>query len=190
VLGRAERPISRAGARAGDEVWVSGTLGAGPAAIESWDAGSVPPDALRGRFARPAPRVELARALAAAEVPTAMLDLSDGLAGDASHLVAASGAGIIIEEAAVPVDSGARAVLGESAALSAALHGGEDFEICFTARPGTVEAWLAERGSSDPSSVPLTRVGRVVEGEGVRIESASGEIRTATRGGYDHWSEA
>src|SRR6056297_1788771 len=81
VLGRAERPVSRAGARAGDELWVSGTLGTGDAAIHAWNAGAVPPEAIRARFARPAPRVELACALAAAGVPTSMLDLSDGLAG-------------------------------------------------------------------------------------------------------------
>ena len=190
VLGRAERPVSRAGARADDELWVSGTLGVGAAAIEAWDAGAVPPEAILGRFARPAPRVELARALAASGVPTAMLDLSDGLAGDAGHLAAASGVGIVIEEASVPVDPGARGVLGDPAALTAALHGGEDFEICFTARPGAVEAWLAEVPPAAGESVPLTRVGRVVEGEGVRIGSAAGGIRPAEQGGYDHWSEA
>lgn len=180
VLGRAPRPVTRAGALVGDELWVSGTLGTGVAAIHAWDAGASPPDPMRARFARPEPRVALARALADAGVPVAMLDLSDGLAGDAGHLAAASGVGVVIEEAFVPVDDGARAVLGPEAALEAALHGGEDFEIFFAARPGKVEAHA--------HAVPLTRVGRVVAGEGVRIESASGEIRPAGRGGHDHWS--
>jgi len=182
VLGRTSRPVSRAGARVGDELWVSGTLGTGAAAIHEWEAGTAPPEAVRARFARPIPRVALARALADAGVPVAMLDLSDGLAGDAGHLAAASGVGIVIEEASVPIDPAARAVLGAEGALEAALHGGEDFEICFAARPGTVEP--------DAHPVPLTRVGRVVAGEGVHIETASGEIRPAERGGYDHWSPA
>ena len=187
VLGRTDRPVSRVGARAGDEIWVSGTLGAGAAAIHMWDGGGVPSEGLRNRFARPTPRVALARDLAAAGVPVAMLDVSDGLAGDAGHLAAASGVGIVLEEAAVPVDPGTRSVLGDEGALAAALHGGEDFELCFAARPGTVEAWLESiTGSSAP---PLTRVGRVVEGEGVRIEDADGVLRPAVRGGFDHWSD-
>jgi thiamine-monophosphate kinase len=187
VLGRTDRPVSRVGAHAGDEIWVSGTLGAGAAAIHVWDDGGMPADALRDRFARPTPRIALARDLAAAGVPVAMLDVSDGLAGDAGHLAAASEVGIVLEETAVPIDSRARAVLGDAAALAAALHGGEDFELCFAARPGTVEAWL--ESAATPSTPHLTRVGRAVEGKGVLIEKAGGVLRPADRGGFDHWSE-
>jgi thiamine-monophosphate kinase len=187
VLGRTDRPVSRVGASVGDEIWVSGTLGAGAAAIHVWDGDGVPAEGLRDRFARPKPRVALALDLAAAGVPVAMLDVSDGLAGDAGHLAAASGVGIVLAESAVPVDPGARSVLGDAAALAAALHGGEDFELCFAARPGTVEAWL--ESATAPPAPPLTRVGRVVSGEGVRIEDADGVLRPADRGGFDHWSE-
>ena len=95
VLGRQRRPVSRAGARAGDELWVSGTLGAGAAALTVWEDGGVPPEPLRRRFVRPEPRVALALALAEAGIPVAMMDVSDGLAGDAGHLAAASGVRII-----------------------------------------------------------------------------------------------
>ncbi|MDZ7780260.1 MAG: thiamine-phosphate kinase [Gemmatimonadota bacterium] len=185
VLGRTERPVSRAGARPGDELWVSGTLGTGAAALRAWDRGEDPLPALRLRFARPVPRVALAGDLAAAGVPRAMVDLSDGLAGDAGHIAAASGAGIVIEETSVPVDPDARAVLGDAEALEAALRGGEDFELCFTAEPGTVEVETLQQRHS----VRLTRVGRVTRDGGVLLEDAAGRRRPVDRGGYDHWSE-
>jgi thiamine-monophosphate kinase len=190
VLGRSDRPVSRGGARAGDELWVSGTLGAGAAAVHVWNAGSAPSAALRERFARPVPRVALALELAGAGVPAAMLDLSDGLAGDAGHLAAASGVGIVIEVDSVPVDPGARTVLGDEAALEAALHGGEDFELCFVTRPGMIDT--PPREAADDArvhSAGLTRIGRVVEGAGVHLQSATGSVTPAERGGYDHWSD-
>lgn len=185
VLGRTDRPVSRAGARVGDELWVSGTLGTGAATLRAWERGEAPLPALRARFARPAPRVALARDLAAAGVPCAMLDVSDGLAGDAGHIAAASGVGIVIEEASVPVDPDARTVLGDAAALEAALRGGEDFELCFTAEAGAVdaEAWRQRH------SVRLTRVGRVTRDGGVLLEDAAGRFHPTGRGGYDHWGE-
>jgi len=205
VLGRTDRPVLRAGARPGDEVWVSGTLGTGAAALRVWDAGGVPPESLRTRFARPAPRTAVARELARGGAVTAMLDLSDGLAGDVGHLAAASGVGIILEEARIPVDAEARAVLGDADALHEALHGGEDFELCFTAPPGTVEvlADVGEDGLFRVLGVPLTRVGRVAEIEEdpdhaagddeaplVLLESPNGALRLVERGGFDHWSDS
>lgn len=200
VLGRAEHPVSRAGAQPGDELWVSGTLGTGGAALHIWADDRVPPEPLRRRFSRPEPRTRLGLTLGRTGVAAAMLDLSDGLAGDAGHLAAASGVGVVIEEGLVPVDPEARAVLGDEAATEAALHAGEDFELLFAARPGAVAAML-EGGTLDVE-VSLTRVGRVVEarertGGGydedapplVLIESPSGELRRVGRGGFDHWDD-
>lgn len=210
VLGRAERPVTRVGARPGDEVWVSGTLGTGAAALDAWTAGQVPSEPLRARFARPFPRVDLALALVAQAEIVAMLDLSDGLAGDAGHLAAASGVGVVLEEGAVPVDPEVRAALGDTAALDAALYGGEDFELCFVVRPGALDA----AGGVGRFGVPLTRVGRVVAREPdavaeegrvdvaggpgpaaaqgpaswVMLEGPGGGLRPVDRGGYDHWS--
>jgi thiamine-monophosphate kinase len=199
VLGRSERPVSRAGARAGDELWVSGTLGAGAAALTVWEDGGVPPEPLRRRFVRPEPRVALALALAEAGIPVAMMDVSDGLAGDAGHLAAASGVGIVLEASALPVDPDGLALLGSDAALGAALHGGEDFELLFAARPGTVGEARAREGCE---GVRLTRIGRVIEatspdgtprgpdaGPMVLLQDPSGALRALDRGGYDHWSD-
>ena len=194
VLGRSGHPVTRAGASVGDVLWVTGTLGTGAAALRAWDEGRRPAEALRQRFVRPTPRTAVAVALARAGIPTAMLDISDGLAGDAGHLAAASGVGAVIEEAAVPLDPHAREALGDDEGLAAALHGGEDYELLLAAKPGVVEDVTVE-------GVRLTRVGRVVEGptrpDGgydedapprVLLESPDGTLRPADRGGYDHWS--
>jgi len=186
VLGRTERPVLRSGARVGDELWVSGTLGDAAGAVEVWRAGHRPPPALRARYATPEPRIGAALALSEAGGVTAMLDLSDGLAGDAGHLAAASGVRIVLVPSALPIGPELTRLLGAARARSAALHGGEDFELCFTARPGAVHERLLRAEGHD---VPLTRVGRVEPGEGVWLEQAAGGVEPVQRGGWDHWGD-
>jgi thiamine-monophosphate kinase len=183
VLGRADAPVLRGGARPGDEVWVTGTLGASAAAVAVWERGEVPSPALRAAFARPTPRVSAARALAETGALRALVDLSDGLAGDAGHLAAAAGVRIVVEVARVPVAAAAVEALGGERALDAALHGGEDYELCFTAAPGAIGADAA--GAIAP--VSLTRVGRVEAGEGVWLEADDGSLRPVARGGFSHF---
>lgn len=181
VVGRALSPVLRAGAAPGDEVWVTGALGASAAAVRAWEAGGEPTPALRAAFARPAPRTQAAAALAREGVLHALVDVSDGLAGDAGHLAAAGGVSVVLETTAVPVAEAARAALGEEEALAAALHGGEDYELCFAAPPGSVTAAVA-----DAAGLALTRVGRVEAGEGVWLEDGGGGRTRPTRGGFDH----
>ncbi|MGE0160120.1 MAG: thiamine-phosphate kinase [Gemmatimonadales bacterium] len=183
AVGRTERPVLRRGAEPNDEVWVSGSLGASAAATRVWEAGGSPSPELRERFARPRPRIAEARALAEAGTARALIDLSDGLAGDAGHIAAASGVRITLEASAVPVAPAAVAALGAEPALEQALHGGEDYELCFVARPGAVDALAFARAHG----VPLTRVGWVSEGEGVWIHDWEGESHPIGRGGFDHW---
>lgn len=182
VVGRASAPVSRAGARPGDELWVTGRLGGSGAAVRLWRAGREPSPALRAVFARPTPRIQAALALARAGVLRAMVDLSDGLAGDAGHLAAAGGVRIVLEPERIPVAEGAAEALGPEAALELALRGGEDYELCFAAAPGPpdVAALAGEAG------VELTRVGRVEAGAGVRLEERDGSVVPLVRGGYDH----
>ena len=181
VLGRAERPVLRAGARPGDELWVTGTLGGAAAAVRAWEAGQAPSPGLRSSFARPTPRIGAAVALARAGALHSMVDLSDGLAGDAGHLAAAGQVAIFLEERAIPVADEARGAVGDAEALELALHGGEDYELCFAAPPGAVTETVA-----GTAGVSLTRVGWVAEGEGVWRVDGDGVRTRITRGGFDH----
>ncbi len=182
VLGRAARPALRTGARPGDELWVTGTLGAAAGAVAAWEDGREPSPAMRAAFVRPTARVEEALWLAEHADVRALIDLSDGLAGDAGHVAAGSGVGAVLEAARVPVAPG----LGEAghdaeAALGFALHGGEDYELLLAVTPGTLdaEAFRAATGTE------VTRVGRVEEGEGVWLDDGGGP-RRLERGGFDH----
>lgn len=179
VLGCTDWPVLRTGARPGDELWVTGTLGGAAAAVQAWEAGEAPAGKLRDRFARPTPRIAEARRLAEREIPHALIDISDGLAGDVGHLSAASGVRMVLEAALIPVCDAVPG--GSEQALALALHGGEDYELCFAASPDGLDAADFEA----LLGVRATRVGRVEEGTGVWIEGEGG-IESLERGGYDH----
>jgi thiamine-monophosphate kinase len=184
ALGRAGWPVQRNGAEAGDHVWVTGSLGASAAAVHIWQSGAEPSPELRARFAAPVARVEAARCLVEQEVVDAMIDLSDGLAGDLAHIAAASGVAITIEIDRVPVDDLVVAALGPEDALDLALHGGEDYELCFVTDPDVVDVgYFAER-----YGLQVTRVGTVSAGEGVWFQTGDGARTEASGGGFDHWA--
>lgn len=171
AIGEAERVVTRAGARPGDRLVVSGPLGAAAAGLELLRRGDPSARALLERFPglaaahrRPQPQLAAGRRLAAAGA-SAMLDVSDGLAGDALHLAEASGTGLEIDLAAVPAAPGvaeAAALLGRDPA-GLVLAGGEDFAIAAALPPdadvpGTV---VCGRFTADPSC----RVGRTATGD-------------------------
>jgi thiamine-monophosphate kinase len=183
VIGRAERPVARAGAEPGDGLWVTGTLGGARAALEAWRRGEAPAEDARRAFARPEPRIAAGRWLSGGGA-RAMLDLSDGLAGDAGHLAAASDVKIELTLETVPV---AAAAIVEARRLGIpvqqfAAEGGEDYEL-LVALPQDFGAEAA-RGFQDACRIALTRVGTVERGRGVRAELAG---RPLTLHGYDHF---
>jgi thiamine-monophosphate kinase len=184
VLGRAERPVSRAGARPGDGLWVSGQLGGARSALVQWRAGRDPDPVSRRRFAHPVPRLAVGRTLAGAGAG-AMLDLSDGLGGDAGHLAVASGVGLEIDLARLPLDSGisAAAELEGVAAPVFAGRGGEDYEL-LAAMPAEFTA-AAAASLAAATGVPLTRIGSVVAEPGVRFRLGDELVALA---GFDHFS--
>lgn len=186
ALGCTAWPVQRDGAEPGDHLWVTGSLGASAAAVHAWEGGGEPAPELRAAFASPTPRVEEARCLVEHEVVDALIDLSDGLVGDVGHVAAASGMRITIEVDRVPVAPSAVAALGPEAALEAALHGGEDYELCFVSDPDIVdpEYFRSRYG------IEVTRVGTVSEGEGVWLQGADGSVTEPERGGFDHWEQS
>ncbi|HET7322109.1 MAG TPA: thiamine-phosphate kinase [Longimicrobiaceae bacterium] len=176
AVGTAEHPVLRSGAAVGDEVWVTGELGGAAAFVARLLGGEEPDSDVRERFARPTPRTAEALWLNARGVLHAMLDLSDGLLGDAGHLAAASGVAVVLDPDAVPVHP--------AATLALAVSGGEDYELCFAAAPGAVQPLAADFARE--FGVALTRVGRVEEGSGVWWGGA-GEKRPARGGGFQHF---
>lgn len=186
VVGDAASPVVRSGARAGMEVWVTGGLGAAALAVSFLLRGEEPPPAARRRFAAPEPRVREALWLAERRLPAAMLDLSDGLLGDAAHLAAASEVAIVLDSAAIPVHPAlAAAGLAPAEALELAVSGGEDYELCLCAEAGAGEAVREEFVAV--FGVGLTRVGRVEAGAGVYWGGAGEERTPARRGGFQHF---
>lgn len=184
VLGWTETPVTRAGARIGDGIWVTGELGGPRAALEAWRRGDAPDAEARRAFAHPVPRLHAGRWLAR-HGARAMIDVSDGLGADAGQLAAASGVAVALELDRVPVagpavDAAHR--LGIPAERFAA-ESGEEYEL-LVALPEHFEQddVLAFRSVA---GVPLTRVGRVTAGGGVQAELAGKPVALA---GYDHFA--
>lgn len=187
VVGRAEHPALRTGARPGDALWVTGALGGAAAAVRRWKEGKTPSPAAREAFARPRPRIREARWLAERGLLHALIDLSDGLAGDAAHIAAAGGVGVVLDERNIPVhEAAAAAASGPEDALALALGGGEDYELCFAAAAGAVEA--AEREFRAVFGIALTRVGEVRAEPGVAVRRADGTIGPAAVAGFRHFT--
>ncbi|MBP5855794.1 thiamine-phosphate kinase [Marivibrio halodurans] len=178
--------LHRDGARAGDDLWVSGTIGDGLLGLEAARAHGFGDAAayLIGRYRRPEPRVALGRVLAG--VARAALDVSDGLISDAGHMAAASGLAIGIDCPAVPFSGAASDILAdEPGRLPDLLTGGDDYELLFAAPPGERAAVEAAGRRTDTR---VSRIGRLVAGEvgAVTACDADGSALEFARPGYRH----
>ena len=176
VMGSTPHPVRRSGARPGDSVWVTGELGGARAALIALLAGREPDPAARARFARPEPRIEAGRWLAA-HGARAMLDVSDGLAGDAGHLAAASGVGISIALERIPSHpaSAHEAALANEPAAVFAAKGGEDFELLV----------VLPADFTGGAAFPLHQVGEVQAGAGLHLALGGEPIVLS---GYEHFA--
>jgi len=174
ALGTVERPVRRAGARAGDGLWVTGELGGPRLAMRQLLQGAVPDPAVRARFARPEPRIAAGRWLADRGA-TAMIDLSDGLASDALQLAAASDVALEIALERVPCWVGADPLT--------AVASGEEYEL-LVALPEGFSAGDAA-AFREFHDLPLTRIGSVAAGSGVRFADRGTPITPPP--GWDHF---
>ena len=184
ALGKSTSPVRRDGAKSGGEVWVTGSLGSSAAAVRVWRDGGTPTEVLRSAFATPAARVNEALYIAKDLFAHAMIDISDGLIGDAGHIAAASGVKITLNALDIPIARAAINHLGRTEALRYALAGGEDYELCFVTAPGIVDPLHF----LDRYGVTVTKVGSVSEGEGVWLKEEDGTLSAVVRGGFDHWA--
>jgi thiamine-monophosphate kinase len=177
--------LQRDGARAGDEVYVSGTIGTAAAGLAQLRDSRLPAsDSRVERYLRPEPRIRLGVLLARNRAATACIDLSDGL-GDGIHRLAHdSGVGIAVDAGALPIDAAARAVF-ESAGgdpVAAAMSAGDDYELLFTASSRTRHRL---RAAIRHANVAVTRIGVCTEARDVVLlrDGAS----AAVPGGYSHF---
>ena len=175
--------LRRDGARVGDAVWVSGTLGDAAGALRQWQQQGVGVDpALRDRLDRPTPRVALGRALRG--IAHAAIDVSDGLLADLGHVCTASGLAAEIELDALPCSAALAAAFDRDTRRALQAAGGDDYELCFTA---PAEASAAIGALARALALPLARIGRTVEGAGVRALTADGTPWQPARAGYEHF---
>ncbi len=189
----AERPLRRSGARPGDAVFLTGTLGdaaLGLRVLRGTISGLSAADAdqLVDRYRRPRPRVALGMSLLG--VATATVDVSDGLVADLGHVAAASGVDIEIPVAEIPLSEPARRIVeAEQKWRVTVLGGGDDYELAFTA-PLTMQERL--RGMAAEAGVPITRIGWVRSPAGqqsgvVRLLDRAGRTLPMAGIGYRHF---
>lgn len=181
ALGTAAVAPSRTGARAGDLLWVSGAIGDAGAGLRIAH-GEQGPASLLERYRQPRPRLELGQALA--PLVDAMMDVSDGLLIDASRMAHASTLGLELELASVPLSPDLLAFSGDGRdARLAAVTAGDDYELLFAAPPERSADLLA---LSDRLNLPLTRIGRFVEGAGIGLTHDGGAVPLPPRLGWEH----
>lgn len=191
LLGRAapEAVLRRAGARVGDTLYVTGTLGEAAAGLEIAGEPDTPAgfpfDQLLARHLRPEPPLGYGRGIAGAA--SAAIDISDGLIADLGHLAAASGVALEIDPTRLPYSGalGEWCWVRERDPEPLALQGGEDFELAFTAGPEAFEALHRAKYTTDTRFTPIGRVlagpaGAVLGPDGTRLDG----------GGYDHFGGA
>jgi thiamine-monophosphate kinase len=172
--------LLRSGAKPGDRIYVTGELGGGSAALKEFFAGRKAKSKDFPRHFHPVPRIAVGEILRTRGLATAMIDLSDGLSTDLTHICEESRVGAEILAGDIP-----RARVGrwrKPVDLKLALHGGEDYELLFTARPTTpIPNRIAH--------VPVTLVGDVTRGGNIRLKSENGALTKLKSEGWEHFKQ-
>ncbi len=167
------KAVLRSGARIGDLIYITGTLGASVATLEMLREGKKPRRGAHERHFYPDPRLRAGRYLRERRIASAMIDTSDGLSVDLGHICQESGVGAVVYSESLPRLPGPKG-------LQFALHGGEDYELLFTARKN-------QRVPSEIEDVPITRIGEIIGGKAVKIAAADGRLRNLKAGGWEHF---
>ena len=194
VVNGKSQALLRSGARPGDDVYVSGTLGDARLALDALRGTLVLPSDLlaqaRVRLEQPTPRVALGQALRG--VATAALDLSDGLLGDLGHILKSSGVGATLDTsiaiqliAAFSHPACATGLISLKKQLECVLAGGDDYELAFTAPPAARQAVLA---AARLAETPVTRIGRIDAEPGLRLVDAQGQRLSGHYASFDHFA--
>jgi thiamine-monophosphate kinase len=166
--------VLRSGARAGDWLYVTGKLGKSAAALQQLREGEKLDAALQKHYFYPEPRIAVGQFLRKKKLASAMIDLSDGLSTDLQHICEESGTGAAIEADALP---GSRGPEG----IQLALHGGEDYELLFAARP-------KRRIPKLIAGIPITRIGEITSGKQMKLLRHDGKWQTLEAHGWEHFS--
>jgi thiamine-monophosphate kinase len=178
--------LKRSGARAGNDVWVSGTLGDAALAVSHRHGRLVleASDYYEAvmRLYEPTPRVKLGQALRG--LATSAIDISDGLLADLGHICKLSKVAASVDFESIPVSSIGAKHLGSKEGLTAIVAGGDDYELCFTA-PKNARESIEEL--SDVLGVNLTRIGEIEKGSGVKLLDESGKPVATDARGFDHF---
>ena len=183
----------RSGARPGDLVYVSGTLGDSAAGLalvlgEEVEIGQAEREGLLGRHHRPEPRIELGKRLSASGAVTAMIDLSDGVASDLRHICERSRVAATVEAASVPLSPALQSFCRATGTdpMSMALSGGEDYELLFTVDPAGLDR--LNRVGDEGGVPPIRRIGEIGEGPaGVFLVGRDGRRTRLAASGFDHF---
>jgi thiamine-monophosphate kinase len=182
--------LLRSNARAGDDIWVSGTIGdaAFGLTVAKGGGGDLAPAwaaQLLDRYRLPSPRTDLGPQLRG--LVHAAMDVSDGLVADLGHICETSGLGARVDAGRVPLSPAAGAAMARGlGGLDKALTGGDDYELLFTAAPDRADAVA---GLSEKLGLRLTRIGRMISGQGVAVVGDDGCPMRLAAGGYRHFSE-
>ena len=168
------KALSRAGAREGDEIWVSGALGGAALALSHPEIA-----AAAKRLHEPEPRVALGQRLRG--LASAAIDISDGLAGDLGHILERSGVGAVVRYEDIPKDRSFRGFKDPDLEKQCVLSGGDDYELLFTA-PRKSRSSVEALGAH----VPLSCIGEIVSGRALRILNQAGTAMPH-QGGFDHF---
>jgi thiamine-monophosphate kinase len=179
------KALTRAGAKVGDRVVVSGTVGDAALALESLTQSEIPSRQDHGYLLacldRPSPRVELGILLR--DVASASIDISDGLMADLGQLLHASGeVGATIETTALPLSEASRK-FSTAKRVAAALTGGDDYELCLTVPVDKLQRLTAV---SQQCGIPLTEIGCVTRGNSIKLQQAGVDVASPAVVGYEH----